>query len=170
VQRGKFVREQILCADLPPPPPSVANTPSPPSPTATTRERTNAHSRDPACAGCHALIDPIGFGLEAYDAVGLHGANESGKPIDDSGDVPGTDIGPFKGAAGLGAKLAASAEARACFARQWFRFAFGRREGEADAAALRQLDAALTAGGGKYRSLLVAMTQIEPFLSPAGAR
>ncbi|HVZ32941.1 MAG TPA: DUF1592 domain-containing protein, partial [Polyangiaceae bacterium] len=62
VPRGKFVREQVLCHPLPPPPPNVDTTPPDPSPNATTRERFKEHSADPVCGSCHNLIEGVGFG------------------------------------------------------------------------------------------------------------
>src|SRR5690606_28192980 len=70
VHRGKFVREGLLCQGVPPPPPD-ANVVAPVvTPDATTRERFSQHRADPACAGCHMLMDPIGLGFEHYDALG----------------------------------------------------------------------------------------------------
>ena len=70
--RGLFVREQFLCQHVPPPPPGV-NTNLPPSSEAhpqTNRDRMSQHVSDPTCASCHRLIDPIGWGLEKFDAIG----------------------------------------------------------------------------------------------------
>ena len=71
--RGLFVREQFLCQQVPPPPPGV-NTNLPPVDEAkpvTNRERLAEHATNPSCASCHNLIDPIGFGLEKFDAIGV---------------------------------------------------------------------------------------------------
>src|SRR5438876_774506 len=71
--RGLFVREQFLCQQVPPPPPGV-DTNLPPIEEAkpvTNRERLAMHAGNQMCAGCHNLIDPIGFGLEKFDAIGM---------------------------------------------------------------------------------------------------
>ena len=71
--RGLFVREQLLCQLVPNPPPGVnTNLPEPSTADAARakRERMVEHAQNPACAGCHRLMDPIGFGLEKYDAIG----------------------------------------------------------------------------------------------------
>ncbi len=70
IHRGKFVRERLLCQTLAPPPNNVNIQPPEVDPTATTREKFSQHSSDPACAGCHRLMDPIGFGFESYDGIG----------------------------------------------------------------------------------------------------
>src|SRR5262249_1577733 len=70
IQRGKFVRERLLCTTLPDPPPTVMAVPPVITPGSSTRERFSQHSTDPACAGCHHLMDPIGFGFENFDAIG----------------------------------------------------------------------------------------------------
>ena len=131
----------------------------PPATFGTTRERFAQHAQDPACAGCHRLMDPVGFGFERYDAIGAFRAVENGKTVDARGEVlDSKDIdGPFDGALELGEKLGGSAEARACVARQWFRFAMGRVETEQDACTLAALDRALGESGGDVRELLVAL-------------
>src|SRR5206468_4647424 len=71
--RGLFVREQFLCQQVPPPPPGV-DTNLPPieeSKPVTNRDRLAMHTNNKVCAGCHNLIDPIGFGLEKFDAIGM---------------------------------------------------------------------------------------------------
>jgi hypothetical protein len=116
-QRGAFVRRHVLCQELPPPPPN-AGTPPLPQPGMTTRELyEKLHSAQAACAGCHKKIDPIGFGLEAFDTAGRWRTSESGKPIDPSGLIAslGTqgDV-PFSDARGLAQLLAQSKEVAQC--------------------------------------------------------
>ncbi len=112
ILRGKFVRERFLCQDLPPPPPNLVIVPPKVAPGATTRERFAQHDKDPACSGCHSLMDPIGFGFEHYDAVGAYRTTDNGLPVDATGWFPGGALdvnGPFKDAIDLGNRLAASA-------------------------------------------------------------
>jgi len=92
VNRGVWVLEQLLEDHVPPAPPdvpalenhdqqSVANR--------ILRERTELHRSDPACANCHRLLDPIGFGLENLDAIGRRrDQDDNGEPIDASGELP----------------------------------------------------------------------------------
>ncbi|HXK20500.1 MAG TPA: DUF1588 domain-containing protein [Polyangiaceae bacterium] len=126
VQRGHFVRSRMLCQDIPPPPPTLKVTLPPPDPTLTTRERIVAHTASETCQGCHALMNPIGFAFEGFDAMGRPRSMDNGKPVDTSGELTGSDVdGTFHGPEELASKLAQSASARECFARQWFQFASG---------------------------------------------
>jgi len=163
-RRGKFVRVQLLCESIPPPPPNVMATPTNPDPNLTTRQRAENQRGTGTCGACHRLMDKIGFGFEHFDAVGRWRDQENGKPIDASGEIVDTDVpGAFDGAAELGKKLATSGELRQCVATQWFRFAFGRGEETADACAIERLDKAFGDSGNRVRDLLLAMTQSEGF-------
>ena len=141
VHRGKMVREQILCDQMPPQPPNLMVTPPEVDPRRPTRERFAQHAEDPACSGCHRLMDPIGFGFEAYDGIGRFRASDGGRPVDASGEIVDTRDadGPFRGARELAERLAGSRDVRDCAATQWYRFAFGRLEGPGDACSLRAL-------------------------------
>ena len=90
VLRGKWLLEAILGTPPPPPPPNVPkldDVKSGDAP-ATLRERLAQHREDPACAGCHSRIDPLGFALENYDVLGRWRTEDAGKPIDASGKLP----------------------------------------------------------------------------------
>ena len=139
VRRGMFVWDALLCSPLPPPPPGVVGELPPPQdiPKA---DALAQHRTDPQCSGCHELLDPIGLGLERYDALGRRrDLDEGGEPVIERGTVPLPDGGEFGGAAELGAALAERPEARRCFATQVFRFAQGRTETEDDACTLDAL-------------------------------
>ena len=165
VRRGKFVREQLLCDQLPSPPAAFV-LPAASGPTATMRERLAAHTQSSACSGCHQLMDPIGLGFEAYDASGHGRDTEAGRPVDAHGVVlKTTDAdGPFEGALELERRLAGSGQVRRCIARQWFRFGYGRAETVADACTLEALEQSLKRSGGNFPELLVALTQTDAFL------
>ncbi len=108
----------------------------------TTRERFDQHTADPSCAGCHILVDPIGFGLSNYDAIGAYVDSENGQPIDASGEIvsAGDDV-TFDGGVELGERVANNELAQRCYAQHWFAFANGRTATAADAC---QLDAVYT--------------------------
>jgi hypothetical protein len=164
VRRGVFVRERILCAPLPPPPPDAATIPSI-DPNASTRERFSQHSSDPACEGCHRLIDPVGFAFEHFDAIGRYRETEGGIPIDASGsvyDLDGEDPS-HDGLVGLAGLIADSEQGPACFATQSYRFALGALETEAEACDLDRLATRFAEADYDLRELLVAVTQLESF-------
>lgn len=162
VLRGRFVRERLMCQTLVPPPGNVMVTLPPPT-FGTARDRLTQHSSDPFCAGCHKLMDPVGFGLEKYDAIGAFRNDENGRVIDTHGEIVGsTDLdGTFDGALELGGKLSQSPAVHACVARQWFRYALGRHEAGADACSLESIDAAFASGN--LRELLVAIAASDAF-------
>jgi hypothetical protein len=166
VHRGKFVREMLLCQLLPPPPNNVEIKPPEVTPGVTTRERFKEHSSNPECASCHVMMDPIGFGFEHYDGIGLWRDEDQGLPVDASGGLYGTrdSDGTFNGAIELAKKLASSVEVRQCVATQWFRFGYGRAEGKTDACAMAEIQGAFAASGDNIKELLVALTQTEAFL------
>ncbi|MDX2050947.1 MAG: DUF1592 domain-containing protein [Polyangiaceae bacterium] len=165
VTRGFFVRDSILC-QTPSPPPTNLNIMVPAfDPALTTRERFAAHTSNAACAQCHQKLDPIGLGMEHYDAVGRWRTEEAGKPIDATGMLTDTDVdGPFVGAVELGAKLGTSRVVSDCAATRWFHFAYGRVEAQEDACAMEQLRATFANSKGDIRDLLVALTQTDTFL------
>ncbi len=165
VVRGFFIRDSLLCQKPPPPPPGANITVPAFDPALTTRERFAAHSADPKCKTCHQLMDPIGFGFEHYDAVGMWRADEAGKPVDAKGELTMTDVdGPFEGAVELGQKLGASKTVTDCATSQWFRFAYGRLESGEDSCTLAQLKTAFTWSSGSVKDLLVQLTQTDAFL------
>jgi hypothetical protein len=102
VQRGLFVLENILHTPAPPPPPNVPQlvpTGSGGKKQLSLREQMERHRDDPACASCHALMDPIGFGLENFDAVGRWRDQERGMPVNAAGTLITGQ--PFAGPADL---------------------------------------------------------------------
>ncbi len=166
VHRGKFVREQLLCQMLPAPPDDVEIVPPDLDPTLTTRERFAQHSTDPYCAGCHHLMDPIGFGFEHYDALGAWRDLENGLAIDATGEINASEDvnGTFDGIPDLAHRLAASNQVRECVARQWFRYAYGRGETSADNCTMAGLFDRFAASEYDIQELLVALTQTDAFL------
>lgn len=164
VKRGKFIRVGLLCQDLPSPPAMVPQI-QPPAPNLTTRERFAAHSADPACSGCHTLIDPLGFGLENYDGIGQFRTTESGKPVDASGSITGTmDLdGSFTGALELASKLTASQEAKQCLTLKAYSWAFGRAALAPERAVVNKIAEPLGVTGLDIREALVAIARSDNF-------
>jgi hypothetical protein len=165
IYRGRFVREALLCQQLPSPP---ANIPAPPevTPGSSTRERLAEHEVNATCAACHKLLDPIGFGFENYDTLGRYRTEDGGKPVDASGELVGTrDVdGTFNGLGELAAKLAQSKEVEECVARQWFRFATDRFERETDGCSMKSLLGSFQAASQDMNALPKAIVETDAFL------
>src|SRR6185436_7585363 len=107
VFRGKFVRTQLLCDEIPAPPPdAMAMAPEYPA-NATQREKSDILVATQPCGGCHGLMNPIGLGVEHYDAIGRWRDNDTnGAPVDASGHILNGTPAAFDGAVDLSAKLA----------------------------------------------------------------
>jgi hypothetical protein len=92
VRRGVWVLEQVLGERVPPPPPDVPELDAQEQESVeglTLRQRTELHTTDPVCANCHRVLDPIGFGLENFDAIGRwREQNDAGVAIDSAGKLP----------------------------------------------------------------------------------
>ncbi len=128
-RRGQMVRAQLLCQNIPPPPPGVDATVPPPLPGETEQQTFARHTTDARCASCHTMMDPIGWGLSGFDQTGAARTRDTnGQPISTSGDIQGLTPPGFNGPLELGQKVAASAQFQSCFATQLFRYAYGRVE------------------------------------------
>jgi mono/diheme cytochrome c family protein len=163
VIRGKWILENILGAPPPPPPPNV---PSLKEGTVAAslpiRERLAEHRSNASCASCHRLIDPVGFSLEQFDAVGRWRALEEGKPVDAAGGLP--DGSECVGVSGLEQALLRRPE---LFVRtlteKLFTFALGRAPEEPDAPAIRKIVRDARANNYRFSSLIVGLTTSAPF-------
>jgi hypothetical protein len=141
----------------PPPPDNANTTPPEPTPATSTRERFAQHVADPACAGCHAFMDPIGLGFEHYDPIGAYRTMDGLGPVDATGNIVagGADLdGQFDGAVELANKLANSEQVATCFANQWFRFSLGRMESSNDSCSISAIHESFRSSGGNVRDLL----------------
>jgi hypothetical protein len=166
VFRGKFVRTKLLCADLPDPPADALQRLPPMPPNATARQKSEILRQVEECGGCHNLMDPIGLGFEAFDAIGrFHATGPDGAPVDDRGTINsgGTVTGDFDGVVALGEKLAGSEEVQRCMTRQLFRFTFSRKDGRDDACAIDQALGAFKSSGFSLRELILAVAELEAF-------
>jgi hypothetical protein len=165
ILRGKLVRERFLCQPIEPPPPGAAIAPPKADPSLTTKQRFERHRTDPGCTRCHELMDPIGFGLDHYDAIGAWRTKVGPFAVDAVGEIAGTaDIdGAFDGAVELGARLAKSPTVRRCVATQWMRAALGRAEAKEDAASLDAAYRAFERAGFDARELVVAIVSSDAF-------
>jgi len=180
--RGIFIRERLLCQHVPPPPPGVnQNLPEPTTPDSarTRRQLMTAHVENPTCASCHRLMDPIGFGLENFDAIGawrdkenvlLPGTGEGrrgrGVPlaIDTQGEIAGIPNSTFSDAKQLGKILADSPVCQKCIVRQMFRYSYGRLETGADEPAIDQVFTRFKDSGFRFKTLLLGLIESPEFL------
>lgn len=164
IHRGVFVRTRLLCQQLPTPPDNVGQAPDP-SPDSTTRERFAEHTSNPACAGCHQLIDPIGFTFENYDGVGNYRTQEGTLPVDASGGVSqaGDADGTYVGAVALSKQFAQSTYVKECIATQWFKFAHGRASMPEEKCEVQSLKSQFAASGYNLRELLVQIALSDAF-------
>jgi hypothetical protein len=162
VERGLFVRRQLLCQTVPPPPQAVrdqlAKAPIDFDDTVqTTRQKYEIHVNQDSCATCHLLFDPIGFGLEEFDGMGRFRTTENGLPVDSTGELLGTDVdGTFEGATELSQKLEQSQMFQACMVQHFFRFSVSRPAETTDACAVDAWTNKFVAGGGKLTDLVLA--------------
>src|SRR5262249_49660789 len=122
IHRGVFLARSVLGRSLRPPPEAAAPLPAELHPNLTTRERIMLQTRPTACTTCHAMINPLGFPLENFDAVGRFRAEEHGKAIDATGlyQTRTGDTVKFNGARELAQFLAASEETHDAFVEQLF--------------------------------------------------
>jgi hypothetical protein len=162
ILRGLFVRERLLCAPVPPPPPGVSATIPPGTVTdRTTREYFHTLTAGPACQGCHTLINPVGFTYEGFDGIGRARTLDNGLPVDTATDIVGSgDLdGPTRDAAELSRKLASSEQVRSCLSRSWFRSRFRRQERGGDERIITAMAEALRRDGDRLSSLATALAQ-----------
>ncbi len=158
--RGKFIRMRLLCEDIPPPPEGVIPSLEGLDDAGTLRDHLEQHMADPACAPCHVLMDPLGFGLENLDALGRWRSDDNGLPVNSSGNLDGV---PFSDARGLGAALAEDPRYSQCLARQLQRHALGGLEGERQEADVEALADALVGGGHRLSALVAALVDSDGF-------
>jgi hypothetical protein len=163
-QRGKFVRERLLCQPIAAPPAGVNASfpePRPGEAPKTMREKLVEHQRSPMCSGCHTLMDPIGLGLENFDPVGRFRDSDNGARIDPVSTLD--QLGTFQNPRQLGQLLRRHERLVPCFIRNLFRMATGRVEAEGETAPLLELDAAFAASGYHVRELLVELVSSDAF-------
>jgi hypothetical protein len=160
--RGKFIRELLLCEhiDLPPDGVNTMLPESPPGTVLTRREKLELHRTDPSCAGCHALLDPLGLTLENFDAIGKFRETDQGEPLDVSGDLDET---PFNGPVELGQLLASSPKVAPCMVRSIYRYGTGHVETPTELGLVNDLTASFAASGYKMRQLMVDLVTSDGF-------
>jgi mono/diheme cytochrome c family protein len=171
VKRGLFVLDNLLGSPPPPPPPGIpkledaadAGNANP-----TMREMMEIHRKKPECRGCHARMDPIGLGLENYNALGQFRDKERGKPIDAAGKLVTGE--KFADVAELKEILAGKRKQDfyRCLAEKLLTYAIGRGMEYYDATTIDQLAARLEKNHGKMRELIQGIVESAPFQKRRG--
>ncbi len=171
--RGRMVRQQILCDQIAPPPSQVGGLMIPPPPTTlpagqTTRQQYMQHfGANALCSSCHLYMDYVGFGFDNYDATGAYITAEGGTPVDSSGMFMAMSAsgltGSFSSGTDMIMQVAASSQARECFALQELRYAIQRVEMAADACSAQQVYKGFQDGGLNIQKLLLAIVRTDSF-------
>ncbi len=150
------------------------------------RERLAVHLSNPSCAACHRLVDPIGFGLEQFDAIGRfrekqvtlvypvidkrknQGTRRIGEvveiPVDTSANIVGLPNSNFTNAAEAGRVLADSPVCQRCVVKQYFRYAMNRAESAADQPAIDAIFERFRRSGFLFQELILGVVTSGPFL------
>ncbi|HEY0708080.1 MAG TPA: DUF1592 domain-containing protein [Polyangia bacterium] len=172
--RGHWVLENLLCEHTPPPPANVPELDNAAAPVTMTqsqnvRERLKAHREDPQCAGCHAVLDPIGLGLENFDAIGRYRTKyPNGDDVDASGMMPTGET--FSGLPALAALLARPSDTRLidCSVDRLMTYALAREIGTADKPAVTQIRDTWKRQGLTLRNLLKTIIMSDSFRQRRG--
>ena len=164
VKRGKWVLEQLLGTPPPPPPPGVPDLKDEHGAqlTGTLRQRMEQHRANPNCATCHAKMDPLGFGLENFDAVGAWREKDGPFPIDPSGKLPNGRA--FDGPKGLREILRGKdKEFTRCLSEKLLTYALGRGLEEPDRCAVDKIAEGVATDGHKFSRLVAEIVRSDPF-------
>lgn len=166
VRRGKWVLEELLCAAPPPPPPNVEGLIEEVDQALPLRQRMEQHRVDPACAACHVNMDPIGFGLEKFDATGAHRLLDAGEPIDSTGLLLGTT--PFEDGVSMARAIRQHPNLGPCMLEKLVTFSLGRTLAPEEACLIDDIDAAAATAGYRPGAIVESIVQSPMFLNRSG--
>ena len=158
-KRGKFIRNRLMCQPGPPLPEDDVMVDEPPDTSlAECKVDQYAQHRQGACAGCHAMMDPIGFGLERFDREGRYRTHDDGNPncvIDGDGEIQ--NVGTFNGPAELSDLLLTTGLVEACAVQQLVQFAMGRPVDKDDDVRISTLTTQFAEGGHLFGELVMTL-------------
>jgi mono/diheme cytochrome c family protein len=163
VKRGKWVLDNLLGAPPPPPPPNVPELKTGKELTGTLRHRMELHRDNPLCASCHARMDPIGFGLENFDAIGRWREQDGPEPVNAGGQLVSGEA--FHGPAELRRILSTTKrdEFVRCLCEKTLTYALGRGLEYYDKCAIDQIASGLRQNDYRFSSLVLAVVKSAPF-------
>ncbi|MDX1927297.1 MAG: DUF1592 domain-containing protein [Pirellulaceae bacterium] len=163
VKRGKWILDNLLATPPPPAPPGVPELKEKGELVGTLRQRLEQHRADPACASCHKLMDPLGFALENFDAVGQWRTQDGGQAIDPSGELP--DGSRVNGVAQLRQTLLTKNKEQfaRCVTEKMLTYALGRGLEYYDKCAVDKIMAALQKNDYKLSTLIIEIVKSDPF-------
>jgi mono/diheme cytochrome c family protein len=163
VKRGKWILDNMLAAPPPPPPPDVpALQEKHDGRQLTAREQLELHRKNPACAACHVKMDPLGFSLENFDAVGAFRQKDAGQPIDVSARMP--DGTQFAGLTGLqGILMARKDEFTEAFTERLLTYALARGISARDMPSVRSIARGAAADGYHIQTIIRGIVTSDPF-------
>lgn len=163
VLRGKWVLENILASPPPPPPPNVPDLKANGATSAKDlRKALEEHRANIACAACHSRLDPLGFALENFDAIGTYRKTEDGAEVDSSGALPGGTT--FRGPSGLKQVLMERSDQFVdCISEKLLTYALGRGLEYYDLPVVRQIRRETEKGGYQFSALAAAIANSVPF-------
>ena len=158
--RGIFLRERLLCQEVPLPPDNVDTTlpPPPPGMVETMRQRLSRHMKDPSCAGCHRFMDPLGLALENFDALGAFRDSDGGQPLDASGDLDGQ---PFDGPAALAGLVRKHPATAQCLIDHLLQYLTGSGDEKATGSLAAAFAPGWTQAGGRLKGFLTGLLEDE---------
>jgi hypothetical protein len=163
VLRGKWILENVLNMPPPPPPPGVGSIDAKGGPLAgTMRQQMEKHRANPMCASCHTRMDPLGFALENYNAIGKWRTHDANQPIDASGALP--EGKKFNGPAEMKAILMGNRDSFAeCLTEKLMIYALGRGLEGYDRRAVKQITTDLAKNGYRFSTLIAGIVESVPF-------
>jgi hypothetical protein len=176
IQKGKEVRFQLLCDELPPPPPALQITPLRPDAQKTNRQIVEAATASATCQVCHSKMNPLGFATEGFDPLGRARASEQKFSADGTvvnslavqtevvaAVYPGDET-VVRDAAELSQHIAATGKGQQCLVRQYFRYTYGRLEAESsDGCDLERIRTQLTAPSGTLQEMFKELARRDAF-------
>jgi len=164
VKRGRWVLEQLLGAPPPPPPPNVPELPADPQAqvSGSLRQRLEMHRANPSCANCHAKMDPLGFALENYDAVGRFRTKDGNFDIDAGGELPdGSKFANLTELKGILRKR--SRDVTRCLTEKMLIFALGRGLEYYDRPAVKKIVETVESQDHRFSALVMAIVSSDAF-------